>query len=311
MVEQNTMHQENQENIYLQRINLVLNHIRERIADDLSLDALAQVACFSPFHFHRIFKSIVGETVNQFVVRLRLERAVALLKTSPRMPITNAAFAVGFESASGFSRAFKKRFGISARTWDRQSPLKSPKDSKIGQVFESFPYYTVDMLSDIDTSQEFTVRLRSLPPQRLAYIRVANSYQPERTVSASERLVMWYCARGGDLVQTTMIGMSQDDPEVTPLELCRYDICITVPEDWVAEGEVSIRDFPACQIAYIHCEGDIYLVDRAWQYLYRYWLPHSRFQPENLPPMEIFHRTPVEIGWEQFDMDAAIAIVEI
>jgi AraC family transcriptional regulator len=136
-----------QDNIYLQRINLVLNHIREHLTDDLSVNALAQVASFSPFHFHRVFKTLTGETLNDIVMRLRLERAVSLLKASPNMPIMEAAAACGFASASTFSRAFKKRFGISARSWDRRSLLK---ESKNGQVIDGFPHYTIESLSEIE-----------------------------------------------------------------------------------------------------------------------------------------------------------------
>jgi len=56
-----------QNNIYLQRINLVIDHITSNPADHLSLDALAKLAAFSPFHFHRIFKSVTGEAADQRV----------------------------------------------------------------------------------------------------------------------------------------------------------------------------------------------------------------------------------------------------
>ncbi|MGQ0602453.1 MAG: helix-turn-helix domain-containing protein [Anaerolineales bacterium] len=90
-----------QDNVYVQRINTVLNYVRENLTDDLSLNTLARVAGFSPFHFHRLFKSLTDETVNECVNRLRLERATMLLKTSG-ISITQAALECGFESVSGF-----------------------------------------------------------------------------------------------------------------------------------------------------------------------------------------------------------------
>ena len=128
-----------QENLYLQRINAVISHVREHLHDELTLESLARVAGFSPFHFHRVFKSITEETVSDMVVRLRLERAAVLLRASPELSITDAAFESGFQSGSVFSRAFKKQFGLNARQWDRQSPLKN---SKNGQVMDRFPRYT-------------------------------------------------------------------------------------------------------------------------------------------------------------------------
>lgn len=294
-----------QQNLYIQRMNFVINYIRDNLTEDLSLDALAEVACFSPYHFHRIFKSITGETVNEFVNRLRIERAASLLKASPTIQILDVALECGFNSASNFSRVFKSHYGLAPRQWDRQSPLK---ESKNREVFEGFPQYTLDMLS----SGEFEVQTRDLPDQRLAYIRVANAYSsPQRIMAAYKQLIGWYQAQGGDLAQTTLIGMSQDDPDITPLQLCRYDLCLTIPANWAGEGEISIRIFPACTIASIRCVGDIYRVDRAWQYLYRYWLPNSRYQPDNLPAMEIYHRLPDDIGWEQFDLECAVPVVSL
>jgi AraC family transcriptional regulator len=294
------------ENIYLQRINAVVDYVREHITDDLSLTTLAQVAHFSPFHFHRIFRSVTGETVNDLVVRLRIERAAALLRSSPHMSVLDAAVAGGFASASNFSRIFKKSYGISARTWDRQSSLK---DSKNRKVLEAFTQYTSDMLDKFD--QEFEVQLGEMPEQSLAYIRVANAYQSGDIPHAYERLIRWYKQCGEDPLERKLYGMAQNDPDITPIELCSYDWCLPAPQQPITNSEISYRTFPACQIAFIRCTGDIYLVDKVWQYLFRYWLPHSRFQPDNLPALEIYHRQPALLGWEQYDIDCAIPIVSL
>ncbi len=298
-----------QENLYLQRINTVIDHVREHLTDDLSLDALARVAGFSPFHFHRVFKSVTDETINDMVVRLRLERAASLLRSTPELSITHAAFECGFNSVSVFSRAFKKQYGLNARQWDRQSPLKN---SKNGQVLEGFPRYTLEHLSDFAEQDEFEVHVRSLPEQRLAYIRVYDSYSEFSKIGeAYYRLIDWYCQQGGSLENITLYGMSQDDPEVTPLHLCRFDWCLRVPADWQADGEISMQTFPACQVAVIHCLGGIEQEDKALQYLFRYWLPRSRYQPANLPGMEIYRRQPIELGWKTFDIDCAIPITAL
>jgi AraC family transcriptional regulator len=298
-----------QENLYLQRINAVIDHVRENLKDDLSLDMLARVAGFSPFHFHRIFKSITEETINEMVVRLRLERSVSLLRATPGLSVTAAAFECGFRSVSVFSRLFKKQYGLNARQWDRQRPLKN---SKNGQVSDRFPRYTLEHLSGFAAQDEFKVHLRTLPEQRLAYIRVYDSYSKfSQVVEAYYRLIEWYRQRGGRLEQTTLYDMSQDDPEVTPLRFCRFDWCLKVPMHWNAESGVNIQNFPACRVAMIRCVGDLRQEYRAIQYLFRYWLPHSRYQPANLPGMEIYRRQPIELGWETFDIDCAIPIVAL
>ena len=298
-----------QETIYHQRINAVISYVRENLEADLSLEKLASVAGFSPFHFHRVFKAVTEETINELIVRLRLERAAALLRATPQLSVTDAAFASGFNAVATFSRAFKKQYGQPASRWDRQSHLKN---SKIDQHPEHFARYTTEQLSAFAEQADYRVTLRTLPRQRLAYIRVYDSYRDfQRIKAAYVRLLDWYCHRGGQWAESTLYGMSQDDPSMTPPRLCRFDWCLRVPDHWQADGEIDMVDFPACQVATIRCQGDITQEDRVLQYLFRYWLPRSRYQPANLPAMEIYRRQPAELGWETYDIDCALPVVAL
>lgn len=298
-----------QKNIYEQRINDVIHYAREHLDDDLSLATLAQVAGFSPFHFHRIFKALTEETISDLVLRLRLERAAALLRATPHLSITDAAYESGFTSLATFSRAFKKHFGCTASAWDRQTPLKNSKND---QSPATSPRYTIERLDEFANQDAYRVTVRALPAQRLAYIRVYNPYSnPDRIVEAYAQLLAWYEGQGGQLAQTTLYGMSQDDPELTPLPLCRFDWCLAVPADWPAAGLVSMLDFPACQVAAVRVVGDLAQEIRALQFLFRYWLPRSRYQPANLPGMEIYRQLPSVAGWASFDLDCAIPVVAL
>jgi AraC-like DNA-binding protein len=96
-----------QQNLHLQRISAVTAHVRENLAGDLSLATLGLVAGFSPFHFHRVFKSLTDETVNDVALRLHLERVTALLRATPALSIIGVAFECDFQSLAVFSRAFK------------------------------------------------------------------------------------------------------------------------------------------------------------------------------------------------------------
>lgn len=294
-----------QNDIYSERINAVINYVRQNLDGDLSLDALSRVGCFSKFHFHRIFKSITDETVGDMVLRLRLQRAANLLRTVPTLSVTAAAIETGFSSPPVFSRAFKKQFGVSARQWDRKGPLENSKNS---QFSGEFPRYTLEDLEGFG----FEVNVRSLPKQRLAYIRVHDSYRSfDRIKDAYLRLIGWYRQRGGSLDDISLYGMSQDNPDVTPLKLCRFDWCVKVPLDWKGDSAVGVTDFPACRVATVRCTGGFSLENKVIQYLFRYWLPRSRYQPANLPGMEIYRRQPLEMGWEEFDIDCAVPVVPL
>ena len=102
---------------YLGRIHRVTDHIERHLAERLTLEELARVACFSPFHFHRVFTACVGETLYQFILRLRLERAANQFLQNPGKSVTAIALDCGFGSSAAFARAFRAGFGASASAW--------------------------------------------------------------------------------------------------------------------------------------------------------------------------------------------------
>jgi AraC family transcriptional regulator len=317
---------------YQRRIDRVLDYVSEHPEGDLSLDALAGVACFSPFHFHRIFNALTGETVNGHVRRVRLERAAKILKASPRMRLTEVALASGFAGLAEFSRAFKAHFGMSPSRWDRKSPFDDSK-ARTSPGFLS-------TLADEELEKERSapgagVRLTALPAWRFAYVRTQDPYGNQRLVTVYHSLIAWLRERGTDFRDVFMVGMSMDDPTVTPGPQCRYDMGVAFPVSGSASGffaevlrargrgaakvsvpdmaecerhGLSLRDFEPCQIATVRCTGDLSGVTRAWQYIYGVWLPRRGYEPLDRPAMEMFVRIPEEIGWEVFDLECCIAV---
>jgi len=123
---------------YLTRVHLVFEYIADNLSADLPLGKLSKVALFSPFHFHRIFKFITGETVNEYVARQRIERAASDLLHSTKS-ITTISTAYGYSEVSSFSRSFKKFYGVSPSVFRKQNPNKHSKirqlNSKNGQEY--------------------------------------------------------------------------------------------------------------------------------------------------------------------------------
>ena len=96
---------------YYERMLRVLDHIHGHLDEKLTLDGLARVACFSPYHFHYVFRGIVGESLGEYIRRLRLERAWHRLLDGAR-PVTEVALGAGYGSHEAFDRAFKAHFGL-------------------------------------------------------------------------------------------------------------------------------------------------------------------------------------------------------
>jgi AraC family transcriptional regulator len=91
---------------YAARFNRVLDYIQAHLPEAMDLETLASVACFSPYHFHRLFHGWMGETLHDFIFRLRVERAATQLVYNPGKSITEIALDCGFSSSSTFARAF-------------------------------------------------------------------------------------------------------------------------------------------------------------------------------------------------------------
>ena len=107
---------------YLQRIDRVVAVLQTAVEQGGELPELAQLAAvahLSPFHFHRIYRALSGETVGQTVARLRLLRALQLL-AEPSERVTETALAVGYETPQAFARAFRQAFDASPSEWRGQ-----------------------------------------------------------------------------------------------------------------------------------------------------------------------------------------------
>ena len=116
---------------YVDRINRAIDHVTQNLASPLPLEDVARAACFSPYHFHRIFRALMGETLGAFIKRVRLERSVYLLSHVAGATLTEIAFACGFSSSSDFSRAFRAHYGVPPRQFDveRIPPCAPARDA--------------------------------------------------------------------------------------------------------------------------------------------------------------------------------------
>lgn len=97
---------------YLSRIHRVMDYIEAHLDQQLTLEELARVACFSRFHFHRVFKAMTSESLYQFIFRIRLEKAAHKLVHNPKKNVTEIALDYGFSSSATFARAFKTFFFV-------------------------------------------------------------------------------------------------------------------------------------------------------------------------------------------------------
>jgi len=291
---------------YISRINKVLDYIEANIGEELSLTILSNVANFSQYHFHRIFCTIVGESLSKYIQRIRLEKAALSLAANPKDTIAQIALKCGFPNQASFSRAFRKHFGFSASQLRADlSILKSKKckmESKPGKESINIFTYT-DIVEDIQYKDRlatdicFNVEVKDIKEMPVIYIRNIGMFkgEPKLFRKLLGKLFKWAGARG--LIRdpdTKILSVYHDYPGITEDAKFRTSICLTVPGDTVVDGEIGKMTIPGGKYAIGHFTLDAHQYKKAWNYIFGGWLPGSGYQPDDHSCFEIYLNNPEE-----------------
>jgi len=256
---------------HARRMNRVLDYIDQHLADDLKLETLAEIAAYSPYHFHRLFLAWTSETPNDLVRRRRLEAAGSRLRHSSSAAVADVAAAVGFASVEAFARAFKQQFGMTPTGWRKGGYMEwEMRQRESVPEFEAAP----------------VVRLERLPELEVLYWRHTGPYGAS-VVETWERFVPWIKAMG--LGEQPLIGMGLDDPSIAPASRCRYDACVVLPPNWNSPAtRVSRRKIRGGWFACVDFQGSRTDFGPEWMRILRRWLPGSGFTLADCPFIEYY-----------------------
>lgn len=300
---------------YIERVNRAIDRIVSHLAEPLSLKAVSRAALLSPFHFHRVFQALMGETLAEFVKRLRLERALSMMSHSRptrKHSLTQIALACGFSSSSDFSRCFKQRYGASPSRFDiagwqkaHRSALEALVPGSDGEEGPRLDRLPGGGRRGGDNPDGFKVRIRDLPARTVAYIRVRDPYRVDAVPRATQRLLAW--AERHNLADGQWLGYQWENPELVPLEQCLYHVAVEA-ERFTPSGEVGRFRFPPMVVAQVEIRGGINLELRALQWLYGTWLPRSGYVPDDHPGFEAWIGRPFAHGLEHFELYAQLPV---
>ena len=297
------------ESDYVDRINRALDYILEDPARPLNLETLARVACFSPYHFHRIFRGATGETLHQFVKRIRLERALYLIAHGEPGTLTEVALRCGFASSSDFSRSFRRRYGVPPSAFDLDAFRKERRREMQERLTpDAHQQHLLRGLPPGENPDGFEATVRALPARVVAYIRVHRPYEGDAVVLAAQRLVAW--AEAHDLADGQWLGYQWEDPTIVALDQCRYDVGLEIPASTTVGGEIGRLELPAMRVAEIEVRGAIDLEQRVIDYLFGTWLPRSRWFPAPFPAFEAWIGRPFAHGNEHFELYVQLPVTD-
>jgi len=268
---------------YLARMVRVADYIDAHLSEPLTPAHLAEVAALSHYHFHRTFRGMTGESVMQFVRRLRLERAARRLKHNGKKRITDVAFDSGYHSHEAFTRAFAARFSMAPANFQKTAPTNA-KQACAGKIV-------------------------TMPARRLVCL---NQVGPYHTVGESwQTLLTWAAEQGlmGSRFET--IGISHDDPDITDPAQLRYDACITVGDHFTPKVDgLRIKTIPAGNFAVAKHVGPYDTISATYYALLGGFVPKMGLRLADEPSFEIYWNSPDEVEPEELDTDICVRIEE-
>ena len=253
---------------YETRLDRVTDYIYEHLEEDIRLDLLAEVACLSPYHWHRIYVAMRGETVSATIRRLRLLRAADRLANSDT-PIKTIAERAGYSTAYAFGRAFKDAYG------------KAPADYRISGSHAAFK-----AAIQAQDKGGFPVALDTLAAVRCASVGHTGSYmQIDRAMG---RLFRELAAQKIMAPDQKMIGVFFDDPDLVPVEKLSSRASSPVVADAALAPPLQETVLRGGLYARLRYRGPYADMKGAYRWLLGVWLPHSGYEPDDAPMLEAY-----------------------
>ena len=256
------------------RFRHVLGYIDSHLDDALSVEVLAAEAAYSPFHFHRRFAALAGMGVHRYIQLTRFKRAAWQAAFRPDISVMDMALAAGYESAEGFSRAFRQRLGASPSAFREQ-----PDWARWARAWQ-----------DLDQVRRFVmpvnhshgdVRMVEFPETRVACL--SHVGPPERIGETIRQFIAWRKENHLPPARAATWNIVYDDPDETPPDAYRMDLCCTCAEVAPNAHGVVAATIGAGRCAVLrHTGPDAQLADSV-RFLYGDWLSASDESPRDAP----------------------------
>ena len=262
---------------YETRLGRVLDHIYDHLDEPLDIDRLAQIACLSPYHWHRIYQAMYGETVAATVRRLRLHRAAGYLANGT-MPIAEIASRSGYSSLQSFSRTFRAVFGVPPAQYRNEGTHSRFRPALSGE-------------------KQMTLReveIRRMEPMAILSVDHVGSYM--QIGKAFDALFGWLGKNNLLAAELRMIGVYYDDPGMVDEHALRSKAGVLLPGPLpmsvTVSPPVSIEPVRGGEYAVLRHTGPYSDMRAAYEWLYGTWLVQSGREAADAPVFEEYLNSP-------------------
>ncbi len=275
---------------YQKQVNIIVEYINDHLGEELDLNILADKANFSPFHFHRIMKAFLGESLGAYIMRLRVETAARLLRYT-ELPIQDIAYRLGYDVPSSLSKAFKSFYGI------------SPKE------FRNNKTYTIMKPSLLNEDLKLKApKIQDLESKKAIYIQLIGEYSNLDFEGTWTKL--WQYVKESKLFSAGIehLCIYHDDPKVTASDKLRTDICLTIYKPVQAKGEIGLKEVKGGKYAAFLYQGSYEHLGSVYDTIYGKWLPQSGYKLRDVPAFEKYVNNPSDTPEEKLKTEIYVPI---
>lgn len=281
--------------LYLESLNRAIQFIENNLDKKILLKDVASEAFLSEYHFHRIFKSLTGETVKEFLLRLKTERAAIRLKHS-KNDIGQIAFENGFENHETFTRAFKRYFQLSPLEY--REAIQEVVEKKI----KDYQKKAIN-LNELKVEEPI---VKHIPDLHLAYIRNTGSY--DKVAPSFQRLMLWAATHFVLKLTPTTLGIVHDNPDLTNEEKIRFDACVIVNKPVQPKGEIGYKKIDCGKFAIFRYKGPYENFYSVYDYIYNVCLSEKGWELADKPALEWYIKSPPFFKPENYVTDFYVPI---
>ena len=293
---------------YRERIKKVTRYIDDHIYDSLRLKDLSAIACFSEYHFHRVFVACLGMTVQEYISVQRLSKAaILLLKSNYR--ITDIALETGYETVSSFTQTFKKYFNT---TPSRFRQIRgSAANSHIPGVNNPIEYLKNQLASRKLRSEKIPYEIREIPDMKAITVTKKGFYDGAFLQAAASAFSEMYeyvdrhrlhDAVGYRLSIVPFVPYEFNDPDA--VIHCGYSL----KEDVKPEGDARVHTLCGGKYAVFANHGPYEYIYQTWGSAYFTCVLADNEQIRNVTPFEIYFNSPRDTKPQDLRMELYLPI---
>ncbi|WP_168796344.1 AraC family transcriptional regulator [Flagellimonas onchidii] len=276
--------------IYQQKLNKVVEYVHNHLDEKIEIKTLAELSHFSPYHFHRITRALLGEPIGAYISRIRLETAAKMIRYS-ELSIEEISYHVGYETPSSLTKAFRQHFGT--------TPSNYRKNKKIN--FKT----TVRMETTLNIKKP---KINTLEDKDCIYLTLKGAY--EKLDYPAAWTTLWQVVKEQKLFTAGIehLGQAFDDPNVTEENQIRYDACLVVHKEAKPSGNVGTKVLKGGKFAIFHYQGSYSNLGAVYDYIFNTWLMESDHELRDEPVREKYLNNPEKTAEDKLKTEIYIPI---